>query len=61
MCDAVHRPSVNRNHRTKKVVGHPADMGRETQVLLLVPKEQLTGLVTHQNADRADRHPGITC
>lgn len=49
LCDSVRSTSVTRYYTARRVGGHPADMGWETQAVHLVPRDQLAGFVTHKN------------
>lgn len=49
LCDSVRSTSVTRYYKARRVGGHPADMGWETQAVHLVPRAQLAGFVNHQN------------
>ena len=49
LCDSVRSTSVTRYYTARRVGGHPADMGWESQAVHLVPREQLKSFVTHPN------------
>ena len=49
LCDSVRSTSVTRYYTARRVGGHPADMGWESQAVHLVPREQLNSFVTHPN------------
>jgi ADP-ribose pyrophosphatase YjhB (NUDIX family) len=49
LCDSVRSTSVTRYYTARRVGGHPADMGWETQAVHLVPRDQLASFVSHQN------------
>ena len=49
LCDSVRSTTVTRYYTARRMGGHPADMGWETQAVHLVPKAQLANLVCHPN------------
>jgi ADP-ribose pyrophosphatase YjhB (NUDIX family) len=49
LCDSVRSTSVTRYYTARRVGGHPADMGWESQAVHLVPRELLDSVVTHPN------------
>lgn len=49
LCDSVRSTSVTRYYTARRVGGHPAGMGWESQAVHLVPKEQLENFVSHPN------------
>ncbi|WP_238544018.1 NUDIX hydrolase [Acidovorax sp. KKS102] len=49
LCDSHRTTSVTRYYLAKRVGGHPANMGWETQALSLVPRARLAEFVSHKN------------
>ena len=49
LCDSHRSTSVTRYYTARRVGGHPACMGWETQAVHLVPRVQLEQFVAHQN------------
>ena len=49
LCDSVRSTSVTRYYTARRVGGHPADMGWESQAVHLVPRNLLISFVTHPN------------
>lgn len=49
LCDSIRSTSVTRYYLARRVGGHPASMGWETQSVNLVPRVRLAEFVTHKN------------
>lgn len=49
LCDSVRSTSVSRYYTARRLGGHPADMGWESQAVHLVPRELLNSFITHPN------------
>ena len=49
LCDSLRSTSVTRYYLARRVGGHPASMGWETQAVSLVPRARLAEFVTHKN------------
>jgi ADP-ribose pyrophosphatase YjhB (NUDIX family) len=49
LCDSHRSTSVTRYYLARRVGGHPASMGWETQAVSLVPRARLAEFVTHAN------------
>ena len=49
LCDSVRSTSVTRYYTARRVGGHPADMGWESQAVHLVPRNLLSVVVAHPN------------
>ena len=49
LCDSIRSTSVTRYYLARRVGGHPASMGWETQAVNLVPRAWLAEFVTHKN------------
>jgi len=49
LCDSLRSTSVTRYYLAKRVGGHPANMGWESQAATLVPLARLAEFVTHEN------------
>lgn len=49
LCDVPRSQTYTRYYRARRLAGHPANMGWETQAVLLVPRSQLRAIVQHPN------------
>jgi 8-oxo-dGTP pyrophosphatase MutT (NUDIX family) len=49
LIDVRRSQSYTRYYLARRVGGHPGAMGWETQAVMLVPRDQLAGVVTHPN------------
>ena len=49
LCDSERSTSVTRYYTARRIGGHPATMGWETQAVHLVPRALLATFVSHQN------------
>lgn len=49
LCDSMRTTSVTRYYTARRVGGNPADMGWESQAVMLVPADKLASITNHQN------------
>ena len=49
LCDSIRSTSVTRYYMARRIGGNPADMGWESQAVMLVPADKMAQVVDHPN------------